>query len=306
MSRADPSSQAHSDPAVGRVADAGGSPPLLRLVRPASAEESLRPGATGDGRRSVILEADDLGLLYAFNEGIRAAYHEGLLTSTCLRANGYAYEHAIQDVLPACPALGIGIHLCLNEAEPVAPRDLVPILLDDCGSLRHGFVWLMKVARTAAGLRQIEIEFRAQMARVLGDGVHVDHLNSHQHVHMIPPIFRLTCRLAREYGIQCVRLVRELPYGAGGLRKHVQPYVNSNFLKHVLLNRLARVNETAANKFGIPTTDYFVGVNYTSDMSPPPGGQRLAGGPVRQCRAAAAPGHRPGPSRRALPDPLAV
>jgi chitin disaccharide deacetylase len=250
------------------IPERSGSPTLLPVrILAQGSDASPASGMVSNGRRSLILEADDLGLLYAFNEGIRAAYHEGLLTSTCLRANGYAYEHAIQDVLPACPDLGVGVHLCLNEAEPVAERERVPLLLDDCGSLRRGFVWLMKVSRTAAGLQQIEIEFRAQLARVLGDGLRPDHLNSHQHVHMIPAIFRLTCRLAREYGIPCVRLVRELPYGAGGLRKHVQPYVNSNFAKRVLLNRLARVNEAAAHKFGIPTTDYFVGVNYTSDMS---------------------------------------
>lgn len=260
MSRAELTMSGHTgDPAA---------PMTLGTVRASDAPSNL--GSVASARRSLILEADDLGLLYAFNEGIRAAYHEGLLTSTCLRANGYAYEHAIKEILPVCPDLGVGIHLCLNEAEPVADRERVPLLLDDCGSLRRGFFWLMKLARTAAGLQQIEIEFRAQIARVLGDGIRVDHLNSHQHVHMIPAIFRLTCRLAREFGIPCVRLVRELPYGAGGLRKHVQPYVNSNFAKRLLLNRLARINEKAASKFGIPTTDYFVGVNYTSDMSTRP------------------------------------
>jgi chitin disaccharide deacetylase len=218
------------------------------------------------GRRLLILEADDLGLLYAFNEGIRAAYREGALTSTCLRANGYAYEHALAEVLPACPALGVGVHLCLNEAEPVAPPHSVPLLLDARGALRSGVAWLLKVARTRAGLAQIEREFRAQIERVLDDGLRPDHLNSHQHVHMLPAIFRLTCRLAREYSIACVRLTRELPYGTGGL-KRVQPYVNSNFLKHVLLNRAARVNEMAARRFDLPTTDYFVGVNYTAHMS---------------------------------------
>jgi hypothetical protein len=86
-------------------------------------------------RRCLILEADDLGLLYAFNEGVLHAYPGGMLTSTRLRANGYAYDHAIHEVLPRCPALGVGLHLCLNEAEPVAPAScvrltfLIPILV---------------------------------------------------------------------------------------------------------------------------------------------------------------------------------
>ncbi len=268
MSRADVTIRARTHLETDRAKLELQSPPGPHLSVAPGLDDPPRVARPGfDGRRSLILEADDLGLLHAFNEGVLAACHEGVLTSTCLRANGYAYEHAIREVLPACPGLGVGIHLCLNEAEPVAPRRTVPLLLNRRGSLRPGFVWLMRVARTAAGLKQIETEFRAQIARVLGDGVPVDHLNSHQHVHMIPAIFRLTCRLAREHGVPCVRLVRELPYGAGGVRKHVQPYVNSNFVKHLLMNRLARINEAAARKFGIPTTDYFVGVNYTAHMS---------------------------------------
>lgn len=243
---------------------------LRNLARPAGlryAQSADRPPARAKAHRSVILEADDLGLVYAFNEGIRVAYQEGVLTSTCIRANGYAYDHAVREILPACPGLGLGIHLCLNEAGCVAPPSQVPLLLEKTGCLRGGFFWLIRLARTAAGSQQIELEFRAQIEKVLSDGLDIDHLNSHQHVHMIPSIFRITCRLSREYGIPAVRLTRELPYWAGGVRKRMQPFVNSNFLKHILLNNFARVNEIAARRFGIPTTDYFVGVNYTAHMN---------------------------------------
>lgn len=226
-----------------------------------------RKHVPGTGRRSVILEADDLGLLYAFNEGVRSAYQRGGLASTSLRANGYAYEHAVAEVLPACPGLGVGIHLCLNEAECVAPRACVSRLVGSDGCLRGGYAWLVRLARTPDGRNQIERELRAQIEKVIGDGVCVDHLNSHQHVHMIPDVFRITCRLAREYGIPCVRLVRELPHLAGGLRKRLEPFVNANYLKHLLLNHFALVNESAARQHGIPTTDYFVGVNYTGHMN---------------------------------------
>jgi len=234
----------------------------------------LPPGLVPAARRSeaavarcVVFEADDLGLLFAFNEGIRAARRDGLLTSTCLRANGYAYEHAVREVLPSCPGLGVGVHLCLNEAEPVSDAALVPDLVDGHGALRRGFGWLIGASQTPSGLRQIECELRAQIEKVLADGIAIDHLNSHQHVHMIPAIFRVTCRLAREYAVPCVRLTRELPYGAGGMRKRVQPLLTANILKHLLLNRYARLNELAARRYAVHTTDYFVGVNYTAHMN---------------------------------------
>jgi predicted glycoside hydrolase/deacetylase ChbG (UPF0249 family)/SAM-dependent methyltransferase len=218
-------------------------------------------------RRSIILEADDLGLLYAFNEGIRESFQRGSLTSACLRANGYAFEHAISDVLPACPRLAVGVHLCLNEADPVAARERVSPLLDPDGHLRTGFAWLMRLAGTHTGQSAIEIELRAQIEKVLAAGVPIDHLNSHQHVHMIPPIFELTCRLAREYAVPAVRLSRELPHSPLSLRRRLQPLVNANVVKHHLLNYYARRNELHARARGLPVTDYFLGVRYTGVMS---------------------------------------
>lgn len=241
--------------------------PAARPAGPTIDRQGLILPTGRSGARSVILEADDLGLLYAFNEGIHTAWADGLLTSTCLRANGCAYEHALREVLPACPGLGVGLHWCLNEAAPVAAPRQVRRLLGADGQLRRGFRWLMSLSARSQGLAQIECELRAQIEKVLADGVTLDHVNSHQHVHMIPAIFRVACRLAREYGVPAIRLVRELPYTAGGFRRAVQPLVNSNLIKHLLLNRFARQNEAVAREYALPTTDYFVGVAYASNMS---------------------------------------
>ena len=233
------------------------------LRRTAGCEVAPAPAL---GPRTVILHADDLGLLYAFNEGIRRAHLDGHLTSTSLRANGQAYDHAIRDVLPDCPRLGVGIHLCLNEGPSVAPPDDVPLLLGPDRSFRTGYRWLMKLARSQAGRGQIEREFRAQIERVLADGVRLDHFDSHQHVHMIPDVFWITCRLARDYDVACLRLVREPAYAVGPLARKLEPLVNTNRVKHLLLNRFARLNAPVAREFGLVTPDYFVGVNYAGRM----------------------------------------
>ena len=244
--------------------EARSSPGPAVMHRRTAWPRSGRPGwAKG---RWVILEADDLGLAYAFNEGIRQAHLDGYLTSTCLRANGYAYDHAVTGVLPACPRLGVGVHLCLNEGRCVAPAGEVSHLIACGQQLRRGYLWLIRLARSSAGRLQIEREFRAQIERILSDGVSVDHLNSHQHVHMIPRIFRLTCRLAAEYGIPCVRLAREPAYLAPGLVRRIAPLTSANYVKHLLLNRFAGVDAAAAREYGLRTTDHFVGVNYTGQM----------------------------------------
>ncbi|MCB9849905.1 MAG: ChbG/HpnK family deacetylase [Phycisphaerales bacterium] len=217
--------------------------------------------------RTVILHADDLGLTYAFNEGIRRAHLTGMLTSTSLRANGWAYRQAIDEVLPACPRLGVGLHLCLNEANPVAPREHIPRLLDGAGKLRTGFAWLIRLAKSPAGRAQIEYELRAQIEKAIGDGVQIAHLDAHQHVHMIPAIFHIACRLACEYGIDAIRLTREPRYTAPGWRRRWEPLRTGNTIKHLLLNHYARRNGRTARAFGLRTPDAFVGVNYTGRMA---------------------------------------
>ncbi len=217
-------------------------------------------------QQRVIFHADDLGLTHSFNEGIRHAHQHGLLTSTSLRVNGAAYRHAITEVLPACPQLGVGLHVCLNEAACIAPAEQVPLLLGPDGRQKPGFAWLLRLAATPAGRDQIEIELRAQIERAQADGVIIGHLDSHQHVHMIPAIFHIVCRLACEYGIDRVRMTREPRHVAGRGRRRWQPLTNANWIKHLLLNHFARRNAAVAEAFGLRTTDWFVGVNYTGCM----------------------------------------
>jgi predicted glycoside hydrolase/deacetylase ChbG (UPF0249 family)/SAM-dependent methyltransferase len=215
----------------------------------------------------VILHADDLGLTYSFNEGIRRAHRDGLLTSTSLRANGYAYRHAVDEILPACPRLGVGLHLCLNEASPVAAPASVPLLLGANGSLRRGYGWLMRLAIRRAGREQIERELRAQIERVLADGVPIVHFDSHQHVHMIPAIFRIVCRLACEYGVSCVRMSREPRHRVRGWRGALAPLCNGNALKRALLNHFAQRNVRTARAFDLSFPTAFVGISHTGRMT---------------------------------------
>ncbi len=280
-------------------------PPVPVAPTPGHRDPRMPPPSrpVRDGARFVILEADDLGLLYAFNEGIRAAYREGRLTSTCLRANGYAYEHAVEEVLPACAGLGVGVHLCLNEAYSIAPQRRVRQLTGPDGRFHPGYAWLIGRSRSRAVRHQIEYELRAQIERVQNSGVRIDHLNSHQHVHMIPAVFRIVCRLAEQYGIPAVRLTRELPHRAGRLFKRVEPLFNTNYVKHRLLNCFARLNESIARDHGVCTTDYFVGVNYTARMNLLTISSGLTAAPYGSVEVLLHPAIGPDPRDSRYPDP---
>ena len=79
--------------------------------------------------RRLIVNADDLGLTVAVNDGIFDAHALGILTSASLFANAPGTADAVRRAA-SHPSLGIGAHLALVDGA-LAPRtsvqmDLIP------------------------------------------------------------------------------------------------------------------------------------------------------------------------------------
>lgn len=146
--------------------------------------------------RQLIVTADDAGLHRGMTEGAVRAHRDGIVTACSLVANGAAFDDAVER-LRDTPSLEVGVHLTLIEERPLTPMrfprkytSFVPLYL----------------AR-AISLTAIERELRAQIEKVLATGLTVTHLNSHQHLHLLPRVFALVTRLAGEYLIDYVRIV---------------------------------------------------------------------------------------------------
>ena len=225
------------------------------------------PQANG---RPLIFHADDLGLAKAFNEGIREAHKKGFLTSASLRTNGSAFEEAVGEVMADSPTLGVGVHL--NVVEGRSQRSNVgrrSRICDSTGRYRVSFPSLLRahLVRDRTTLDEIEEDFRHQMDMVLARGVSPDHLSTHQHSHAIPSIFEIVCRMAVEYKVPFVRLVREPFYLDGPVASHLGAWFPTNLMKHFLLNAFSEKNASIARGLGVRTNAYFVGVIYTGRMS---------------------------------------
>lgn len=159
--------------------------------------------------RKLIINADDLGIAESTNEAILVAHREGILTSTSLMSNMPAFDHAVENVVRRCPNLGVGLHFCLTSGCSVSPKESVKSLVDNSGRFRQGFFSLLKRSRSKEIEREIECELHAQVVKAMDAGVSLDHINSHRHIHMIPAIFRVIARVAKEYAIPAIRISRE-------------------------------------------------------------------------------------------------
>jgi len=163
------------------------------------------------------VNADDFGLSAGVNAGILSCFHNGILRSTSLMPNGAAFEDAVR-LARQTPGLGVGVHLSLVGEPCVAPRRELGGLADADGMLPASY------AAFARGYfsrrftqREIQREVAAQMRRVLQAGIRPTHLDSHQHVHLMPGVFGLALQAAQEAGIQVIRVPHERARHQAGL-----------------------------------------------------------------------------------------
>ena len=213
-------------------------------------------------KKNFILNADDFGMSEAFNKAVLEGNTQGILTSASICANGEAFESAINEILPQCPTLSLGVHLNIIEGKSLTE---CPLLTDKNGQFNNGYISMILKSFNKDFIEQVEKEFRAQIEKVLSVA-HVDHIDSHVHTHAIPNIFKLTAKLAKEYNIPYIRTQFEKPYITPILEKHLNKKYPPNILKIILLNTFTLLNKPVAKRYNLKFNDYLIGVGYTGMM----------------------------------------
>lgn len=153
--------------------------------------------------RRLIVTADDVGLHPGMTEGAIRAHREGIVTACSIVANGRAFDDAVTR-LREVPSLDVGVHLTLVEEQPLTAMRFPK---------KYTTFVPMALARLIS-MRDVERELRAQIERVIATGLRVSHLNGHQHLHLLPPVYAVVEKLANEFAIGYVRIVNESE-GAG-------------------------------------------------------------------------------------------
>ena len=140
----------------------------------------------------LIVTADDVGLSEEMTEGAIRAHRDGIVTACSIVANGLAFNDAVER-LRELPWFDVGVHLALVEERSLTTGSPMP----------KNYVQFL----VTRGHPDPERELRAQIEKVMKTGLHVTHLNGHQHLHMWPRIFAIVERLAKEYGIPYIRRI---------------------------------------------------------------------------------------------------
>ena len=214
--------------------------------------------------RRLIVNADDFGLHAAVNRGILAAHTEGIVSSTSLMAGGAALDDAVR-IAKQCPQLGVGVHLTLVGARPVLPVAEVSSLLDEAGDFYGSYpLFIKRFLRGKIRLAEVERELAAQIDRVRMAGIQPSHLDSHQHLHVLPGIGGIVLDLARRFSIRAIRIPAEPVAFIGATPATVGRLAGRGGL--TMLANLFRQHAAAA---GIRTSDHFFGMLAGGQLTEP-------------------------------------
>lgn len=162
-----------------------------------------------DGRRRLVVNADDFGRSHSINEAVIRAHREGILTSASLMVGGEAFDEAVA-IARRHPRLGVGLHLTLVCGRAVLGPGKLPGLVDVRGCFSDNAPWSGFRYWALPSLREpLRAELTAQFEKFHATGLVLDHVNGHLHLHLHPVILDLLREHAREWRIQRMRLTRD-------------------------------------------------------------------------------------------------
>ena len=170
----------------------------------------------GDGALLVV-NADDYGLTEGVSRAILHAHRDGIVTSTSVLALAPGFSSSVR-WLDEAPLLGRGAHLAaVGEDPPLLSAGEVPTLVDRRGRLRSS--WRVFLPLAAAGRidpDDLRREFGAQLEAIHGAGITVDHLDTHQNLHLWPMVADVVLDLGDAHDIRTIRVTRSTGSGPVG------------------------------------------------------------------------------------------
>lgn len=211
----------------------------------------------------LILNADGFGLSNAENQAVLEGYVNGFLTSANICTNTDSFDSAVYNILPDCANLSLGINLNISQGTPLTNCNL---LTNKHGNFDMSFMNIYLNKNNYSLLKQIEAEFRAQLEKAQKSGLRLYQISTLEHIHVIPEIFELVCKLAKEYNIDYVRTHDEELYFVPKIFKHLNFQYMKNLINVGKFKSFTNKNKQTAYKYDLKTNNCIIGIGYNKMM----------------------------------------
>lgn len=161
--------------------------------------------------RLLIVNADDFGMTPGICEAVLRSAETGIVTSTSALVVAPAFSRFRESLRSV--GIGVGAHLAaVGEDPPLLSAREVPTLVDAQG--HFPLTWRHFLRRAMAGRIDIDDLRREFAAQMDGLGLPATHLDTHQNLHLWPPVATLLLELAAERGIGAIRIPRTRRWAA--------------------------------------------------------------------------------------------
>ena len=152
--------------------------------------------------------------------------------------------------------MGIGVHIALvGGLKPVCEPSEVPSLLTSEGVFPETYIDFIKRIYTGKiNYSELRKEIHAQMERIMESGLHVTHIDGHQHMHVLPTVLPIVIEQAKHYGINAIRI----PDESSLFVNHMYSLVR--LLGKVGLSTVAAKARSVVRDYGMHSTQYFWGM----------------------------------------------
>lgn len=215
----------------------------------------------------IDMHADDYGMMPHSNHRIQNCWEHGCINGVSVMVNG-TQPALVKD----SEKVPVALHLNLVEGKPMTAPERVPLLVRGDGFLKHSFfgLLLLSVSGKRKELqRQLYLEIDAQFTEFmrLYPEQRTLSVDSHQHTHMIPLVFRTLLRVIQDRGIRVSYLrVPAEPIMPFLLEPSLYAtYRPVNLVKNLVLNGLWCFNRRAFRQSGISTA-IFCGILFSGKM----------------------------------------
>jgi predicted glycoside hydrolase/deacetylase ChbG (UPF0249 family) len=136
----------------------------------------------------LVVNADDFGLTEGVNRAILECFMAGSVSNTTLMVNTGATKEAV-DIARSHPNLGVGLHLNFTLGSPASEISQIKSLVNPHGRFYSRNVFERRVLSGRILRDDIKTELLAQIKRFDLFGLRMTHMDSHQHAHLLPPVF---------------------------------------------------------------------------------------------------------------------
>jgi predicted glycoside hydrolase/deacetylase ChbG (UPF0249 family) len=151
----------------------------------------------------LVINADDYGYFKGVSRGILKGASKGVIGATGVMANAPDFDEYVT-WLAGIETLDIGVHLNLTHGRPLSLQ-MQTCLEKWAGEFPGKYVIAVSIMTGKLPVKAVLDEWRAQIQRCLDAGLEIIFLNTHEHIHMLPMLFKGICSLADQYDIPFVR-----------------------------------------------------------------------------------------------------